>query len=1226
MVLVAAAIVAVLAGTLQLALRHADALREPVTAWLTSTLGQEVELAALEIRLQGLGARLTLHGLRVKGDSDGPGQLQVATLALRLGGPASLLALAPRITELSLRGAELPLVRDSQGRFQLGGLGHIVDQGLGVRTAFLRRGRLTITDSSLTWQDRPNAPSRRLTLRRLELVNRGADHRLSLAGQLHMPGVRTETGLGLAADLRGASPDPSRWRGDFQLGVTGLDLAASIGDPIPEPLAGVEATLTAAGAGIWTGEAISAFRGGILAQDIIHPHSDAKIERLAGDLRWQSLRNGWQVGIRNLALEQNRQTWRGQAIDLELLTWADERRLKGSLDQVELPLLDRLLATLIPAPKPGLGADLADAELQGRIEAMTFGLQLAEDTRAAPTDWYLAGRVRGLGTSPAGAIPGIRGLHAQISANRTSGRLTIGGRDLRLSAPEQFRSPLPLRSLAGELHWRRDPAQGLVLELPWLRVETPHIKTLSELRLAFPDDGRDPQLRARTHLRDAEIAAIGHYLPVGSLDPRLVRWLDRALVRGRIPTGELRFDGPVTAFADRQAKGYFEALLQVSDLELSYHRDWPALERAQGWLRFVDRRLDAVLNEAQVLETRIGPAQARVPDMAHPVGRVLVAGQGRGPFADALQLVSETPMSERVGPLPERFTATGDLALDLALCVPLKQGMAPTLQGEASWPGGDARLDLTGTPVSFEALTGRVGLTTDGLTAEAVKARLWDDPVTLQIDRLGDGDEGPATRARLTGSTRVAELARHFPSPLWDALRGTLPWRIALTMGNADEGPGAMPWRFSSDLVGTDLDLPPPLAKTAATPRSLELTGTLAFDARDQAVEGRLGELAVALALAPAAGKGLGITRGSAAFAAPVPPLPNGRGWAVTASFDELDLADWLAWLETRGDRWQENQLSLRSAALDVRRLSWHGQPLGEARLRASSASQGLSLERLSLAGPLAEVVGSGRWSRASGAGTAESSELTLRGEAPDLGKLLAAFGHPDVVDQAPTSADLVLRWPASPGAVSPASIEGRLSFEIGTGRLLEVEPGVGRVLGILNVGALQRRLTLDFSDLYGKGFGFGGIQGALRIDDGLARIEQLEIAGPSGDIAIAGHMDLVTEELEQVVTVTPKVSSGVALASALAGGPLVGAAVYVADQVAGGAVDRLSQYQYRITGPWTKPVLTPAGRTAALLAAMQPPRENGAKEDSEPSDGGRAQPASDGEQQPRENLFLDLP
>jgi uncharacterized protein YhdP len=162
-------------------------------------------------------------------------------------------------------------------------------------------------------------------------------------------------------------------------------------------------------------------------------------------------------------------------------------------------------------------------------------------------------------------------------------------------------------------------------------------------------------------------------------------------------------------------------------------------------------------------------------------------------------------------------------------------------------------------------------------------------------------------------------------------------------------------------------------------------------------------------------------------------------------------------------------------------------------------------------------------------------------------------------------------------------------------------------MLGILNLAAIQRRLSLDFSDVVEQGLSFDQATGRFEIGDGLARIERFELLSSTADIRITGTTNLSAESLDQIVTVTPKVGAGVALASAVAGGPLVGAAVLLADKVAGDAVDRLTRHQYRVTGPWRKPDIDllgmrgneavedarpeapPAGPTVATPAPMAP-------------------------------------
>jgi uncharacterized protein YhdP len=214
-------------------------------------------------------------------------------------------------------------------------------------------------------------------------------------------------------------------------------------------------------------------------------------------------------------------------------------------------------------------------------------------------------------------------------------------------------------------------------------------------------------------------------------------------------------------------------------------------------------------------------------------------------------------------------------------------------------------------------------------------------------------------------------------------------------------------------------------------------------------------------------------------------------------------------------------------------------------------------------------VNGHGSWKQQGGQG---QTKLTLNADGTDLGEFLRSLEFSSLFYKAPAELDISLQWPGGPAQFSLADVKGHVGIEVGAGSLLEVDPGVGRMLGILNLETLQRRLTLDFSDLFDRGFGFEKISGELSIQNGKADIKDLEIVGPSADVRIIGQTDLVKQELDQIVTVTPHIGTGVAIASAVAGGPLVGAAVFLADKVSGGAVDKLGRHRYFLSGPWVEP------------------------------------------------------
>ena len=172
--------------------------------------------------------------------------------------------------------------------------------------------------------------------------------------------------------------------------------------------------------------------------------------------------------------------------------------------------------------------------------------------------------------------------------------------------------------------------------------------------------------------------------------------------------------------------------------------------------------------------------------------------------------------------------------------------------------------------------------------------------------------------------------------------------------------------------------------------------------------------------------------------------------------------------------------------------------------------------------------------------------------------------------------------WPGSPDAMDLGRVQGNLSLELRDGRLLEIEPGAGRVLGLLSIAQLPRRLGLDFRDFFDKGFAFERIAGDVRIGGGQARTDNLRIKGPAADIRITGAADLRNQRFDQTVHVLPKTGGLLTAAGALVAGPIGAAVGAVANAVLDKPLQQASARTYRVTGPWTGPKVEVLPRASA--------------------------------------------
>ena len=65
------------------------------------------------------------------------------------------------------------------------------------------------------------------------------------------------------------------------------------------------------------------------------------------------------------------------------------------------------------------------------------------------------------------------------------------------------------------------------------------------------------------------------------------------------------------------------------------------------------------------------------------------------------------------------------------------------------------------------------------------------------------------------------------------------------------------------------------------------------------------------------------------------------------------------------------------------------------------------------------------------------------------------------------------------------ASLRGDLEMQVQDGQFLEIEPGIGKLIGLMSLQALPRRITLDFRDVFSKGFQFDRITSSGQIESG---------------------------------------------------------------------------------------------------------------------------------------------
>ncbi len=286
---------------------------------------------------------------------------------------------------------------------------------------------------------------------------------------------------------------------------------------------------------------------------------------------------------------------------------------------------------------------------------------------------------------------------------------------------------------------------------------------------------------------------------------------------------------------------------------------------------------------------------------------------------------------------------------------------------------------------------------------------------------------------------------------------------------------------------------------------------------------------------------------------------------------------------------------------LDVDDLRVRQTRLGTAQLRTRPVPGGLEVERLQVRASWQRTEITGQWL---GRGAEARTHVDVRVDSSNLGRLLAGLGFEDWLARGHGTVRFDASWVGSPAAFRLGALEGGMELVVRDGQLLEVEPGAGRVLGLLSVAQLPRRLMLDFRDLFARGLAFDRMEGQVRFGDGVARTDDLRIDAPAADIAIRGSTDLRAQRFDQTIDVAPKSGNLLTVVGAMAGGPVGAAVGAAANAVLRRPLGEIGARTYHVTGPWKEPKVEVVERDQARdgtggAAARPAPRQ--APEDGAP-------------------------
>ncbi len=1202
--------------------------REQIEHIASTFLGQEVHIQSMDARLSGVTPMIIFRDVRLLDDAGKQEIMHFDQVRLGLDVWRSLTNRKLIPESFTVYGVNLGIIRRKDHTLVLQGLDmarfeqqiNAVPETIDTESSELakwlfERSTLALKHSTVVWRDalRGNKILRFDDVN-LDIRNDGDRHQFT--GMISLP-VSMGSAVEFAFDFKGNILNPAQWQGQFYTRGNSLQIAnwgikpAILHTTLEEGVLNVEMW------GQWQAGAVTALTTNLQTNNIRLSVGTQKkplqIKQVSGLFDWRKQGDGWQLNIDRLRYQGESELWPQTSVRV-VYHYGEGKMasIDGYSSYVHLADTVQLLRDIAVLDKSSLHI-LNQLAPRGDLSNLHVHYQATDN---ALPKLMISTDFKDLSLHAYKHFPGVADLDGMLWTNQQHGAVSFADSSLQLNVPTLFRKPFDITRLEGTVQWWH-AYDAWHVNSPELAFESKDIQTNVAVNLSIPDNHASPFLDLQAHFANGNVQQTWRYLPVGIMDNDLVKWVDRSVIDGRVKNGNALFHGRLHDFPFIEQPGTFVVDFQVQDALLDYRKGWPGITANELEARFTGKGMSLSVPKGKLYNTRLGNTTVAIDDFRLPV--LSIAGKFNGDADDVVHFLVESPIAPAATGFYKQSQITGGMNGELSLSIPLSK------KAEQSHPTDykgfvyvkNARLSAWQNRLVVNNISGRLNYSTNGVFSDKLQGRFSGQPTQFNVFTRDAGLHS-IIEVSMLGTLDVAKLWDKLPlNGLEKRISGKTPWQGMLSFGSEDPNdPKQVSLQITSQLAGIQFDLPPPMNKTAESAEDFRLALTFA-DQDHIPVNLKLGNrINAALLLQAPSDQPLHLDKGMIAFSDQAASLPKEDQLVLRGSIPVFPIDEWQAIrkqlastdkmsgldnlglpvvldmdylnVTTQADAPQVAADDPRKIALfngDIRNLVYDDMHLGHLVLKTSRQTDGIRFDKINLDAPDMKLKGEGSWFVRDGK---QHTNVLLSLSSDNVGNMISQLGYKGVIRNGKARTVLQLNWDNAPNHFSFAKLNGTLGTVINDGTIAEVEPGAGRLLGLLSLSELPRHLALDFSE-FKQGLKFKQILGQFDIVDGDAFTQNLHIVSPIALIDIDGRTGLAKRDYDLDVSVAPNVSKTLPVISWLAWGGQVGALTFLMDQLFGTEFNKSIASSYRVTGSWEKPIIKEIPRSKQTAKESQP-------------------------------------
>lgn len=702
-----------------------------------------------------------------------------------------------------------------------------------------------------------------------------------------------------------------------------------------------------------------------------------------------------------------------------------------------------------------------------------------------------------------------------------------------------------------------------------------------------PDNNSPLFVNAYIDFGRCDLKTFFHKLPNKIIGSDTSKWLRQHIKTGRLGKAEIIWHGaldgsfPYDTKVDKPS-GVFDLRANLLNATIDYSSQWPAIKNLDAILTIRGRDLNITTTRAKIGANAVQYLSANIKNLGrNEPNNLLLAGKINSTGSELAKNIVETPLKKNLGEVNKSLDIKGPISLLLKLDVPLSKDdpRDTTVSGNLLFNNNE--LIVNKTPLKFNSITGTVHFTDHSVYSNNLTGKFNERISNITIDHNSQNNNSKNTDVTINGWVTTDYLLDFYKMPnLKKYITGSTEFDLNLRIQKTNNNQHNLLMKLDSSLIGVDINLPKNYFNGELSKNKNDTLPLKLFIENDF---NKYSKYSVKLSNK----KSQDIILDYLEYDKNSTITINSKYVDGDLTFNRNSMAlnlNRLYFYSNSNDSQSNNDINYFSwpdAIVKIKELYYNNKFIGAVSFNSTNRIINPKSNNKYENFKIEKFLVDNKWfyfNFNAESNRSNNNEITsnIKGnyKIRQLNKLVNLIDEGAIKDRIKLAGDFNLAWYDNLTNFTLNKVKGDLNISFGSGKIKSIEPGIGRLLGFFNLESLDKRLRLDFSDVFESGFKFNNVNGNLNIKNGIVSSDNLFIKANAADITVYGSTDVAKKTYQMKAEITPHITTGLPIAAAIVGTPVAGAAVYLLDKILESPVDQMYESAYSITGPWSKPVI----------------------------------------------------